>query len=373
MYILSKRMMKPSRWQRWLSLGLPFPLVILNGWLALQILQYFQPLVTIFILTTLLAFILSYPVQFIQQRGVGRKLAVILVFLLTLIILATFGITLIPLLLQEFKEIAKLLPHWLDSASERLQILNNWVEREKIPINISQLFVQVADRFPTELQSLTKQIFTILFSALDSVSEVILTIVLTFYLLLDGERLGNRFFQILPSSFASQIQQSLQQNFQNYFIGQLTLSTLIGFSMTLIFLLLKIPFGLLFGVGIGLMSLIPFGDVFGFSLVSLIVFSQDFWLGVKTLVIVVLVDQVIDQLIAPRILGKLIGLSPAVVLVSLVVGTKIGGVLGLLIAVPLAGFIKSTVDSLQAAKTSSVSVTKLGAPQPQQPNSYEEC
>lgn len=366
-------MNSPNRWQRWLSLGLPFPLIVLNGWLALQILQDFQPLVTIFILTTLLAFILNYPVQFLQQRGVQRKLAVPLVFLLTLIILGIFGITLVPLLLEEFKEIVKLLPHWLDSASEKLQILNNWAERENLPINFSQLIIQVADRFPTEFHSLTTQIFSIVFSALDSVSEVVLTVVLTFYLLLDGERLCQGIFQRLPSSFGPQLQQSLQQNFQNYFIGQLALATLVGFSMTLIFLLLLVPFGLLFGVGIGLMSLIPFGDVFGFSLVSLIVFTQDFWLGVKTLVVAVLVDQVIDQLIAPRILGKFTGLSPALVLVSLVVGTKIGGLLGLLLAVPLAGFIKSTVDNLQAPTTSSISVAKLASPQPQQPNSYEQC
>jgi predicted PurR-regulated permease PerM len=364
-------MNSPNRWQRWLSLGLPFPLVVLNGWLALQVFQYFQPLVTIFVLTTLLAFILNYPVQFLQRRGVGRKLAVTLVFLLTLVILVTFGITFFPLLLEEFSEIAKVLPQWIASGNQKLQVLNYWAEQHNLPINLSQLISQIAERMPSELQSFAKQILSVFWSAVDSVSEVVLIGVLTLYLLLDGERLWEGIFQRLPSSFGSEVQQSLQQNFQNYFIGQIALASLVGLSMTLVFLVLKIPFGLLFGVGIGLFSLIPFGDVFGFSLVSLLVASQDLLLGIKTLVVVILVDQTIDQVIAPRILGSFTGLSPVWVLVSLVVGTKIGGLLGLLIAVPLAGFIKSTVDSLDA-KISSTSVVNLGSPPTKQSNSCEQ-
>jgi len=55
------------------------------------------------------------------------------------------------------------------------------------------------------------------------------------------------------------------------------------------------------------MTLIPFGDVLSFSLVGLLVTSHDFWLGVKTLAVAVLADQVIDQAIAPRLLGRLQG------------------------------------------------------------------
>ena len=365
-------MNSPNRWQRWLSLGLPFPLVALNGWLALQVLQYFQPLITIFILTTLLAFILNYPVQFFQRRGVGRKLAVTLVFLLALLIIVTFGLTFVPIVLAEFSEIAKLLPHWLASASQRLEVLNNWSVKQNLPVNLSQLITQILERMPSEIQSFSKQIFSVVLSTFDNVSDVLLTVVLTFYLLWDGERLWDGIFQSLPSSFGSQVQQDLEQNFKNYFIGQLALATLVGSSMTLIFLFLKVPFGLLFGVGIGFMSLIPFGDVLGFILVSLLVASQDFLLGVKTIVVAILVDQVIDQVIAPRILGSFTGLGPAWVLVSLVVGTKLGGLLGLLIAVPLAGFIKSTVDRLLLSTTNSISVVNLDSPQAKESNSCEQ-
>jgi len=361
-----------NRWQRWLSLGLPFPLVALNGWLALQVVQYFQPLVTILILTALLAFILNYPVQFLQKRGVGRNLAVILVFLLALVILVALGITLVPILLEDFSEIAKLLPDQIDTYKQKLEVIDSWAARHNLPIDLSHLLTLIAQRLPVELQSFSKQIFNIVLGAIDSVSEVVLILVITFYMLLDGARTWDVFFLNLPSSIRSRLQQSLQENFQNYFIGQLAVATLIGLAMTSVFLVLKVPFSLLFGLGIGILSLIPFGDILGFTLVSLLVASQDFWLGVKTLAAVIVVDQIIDQVIAPRLLGSFTGLRPVWVLVALIVGTKIGGLLGLVIAIPLAGFIKSTIDSLQVSTTSSISVMELASPQAEESNNYEQ-
>ena len=348
----------PNKVHQWLTLGLPFPLVVLNCWLALQAVQYFQPLVSILVLAALLAFILNYPVQFLQQREVKRNYAVLLVVLLTLVILVGFGITLIPIFLEQLTESAKLLPNWIDSGSQKVQALDDWAATWNLPVNFSQLVTQLTDRLPDELESLAEQLLSLALGTIDNVSEVVLTGVLACYLLLDGQRLWNGLFQRLPSRFGSPVQHSLQQNFQNYFMGQVALAVIVGFSMTLVFLALRVPFGLIFGLGVGIMTLIPFGDVLSFSLVSLLVASHDFWLGVKTLLVAVVVDQVIDQAIAPRLLGRFTGLSPVGVVAALAVGTKVGGLLGLLIAVPLASCLKDTVDSLQEPTDNSTTVVK---------------
>ena len=347
----------PTKLYQWLILGLLFPLAFLNGWLALRVFQYFQPLVTIFILAILLAFILNYPVQFLQQKGFKRNYAALAVFLPTLVILVALGITLVPFVLEEFNEVVKVVPNWINSGSQQLQSIDNWADSRGLPINLSQLGTQLTDRFPNELQYFADKTFSLALNTVDSISEALLTLVLTFYVLLDGERLWSVTFQKLPSTFASHIRQSLQQNFQNYFTGQIALASLMGFSMTVMFLVLKVRFGLLFGLGVGLMSLIPFGDVFSLGLICLLVASHDFWLGVKVLAAAAVIDQVIDQLVAPRLLGQFTGLRPVWVLVSLLVGTNIGGLLGLLIAVPVASFIKSVAD-WEAPTVSSTNVVK---------------
>ena len=343
---------------QWLFLALLFPLVFLNGWLAIQVFQHFQPLVTIFVLATLLAFILNYPVSFLQQRGIKRNYAVILIFLPSLVIFLTLAVTLFPFLLEEFNEIAKLLPQWINSGSQQLQALHDSPIGQKLPINLSQLVNQIKDRLPDELEYFADKIISLALNTIDSISEAVLTVVLTFYLLLDGERFWNGFFQKLPSSFSTQVQQSLQQNFQNYFIGQIALASVMGLSMTVMFLALKVPFGLVFGLVVGIMSLIPFGDVVSLAVIILLVTSHNFWLGVKVLGLATIIDQIIDQAIAPRLLGSFTGLRPIWVLISLIVGTNVGGLLGLLVAVPVASFIKSAIDGWQSPdSTSTVKAT----------------
>ncbi|HEY9860043.1 MAG TPA: AI-2E family transporter [Candidatus Obscuribacterales bacterium] len=334
----------PSKVQRWLALGLPFPLIVLNAWVALQVFDYFEPLVTVFGLGVLLAFILNYPVRFLHQRGMERNRAVFLTFLVALIMVIAVGVTLIPILLEQLSEVLRVLPSWIASGSTKLERLNQWLETRNLPLDLSHLATQLTDRFPDEVQALAEELLTLALDTVNSVSDVLLTAVLTFYLLLDGDRIWNGLFRRLPSRFGVPIQRSLQQNFQNYFLGQVTLAALVGTAMTLAFLALRLKFALLFGLGIGVMTLIPFGDVLSFILVGLVIAAHDFWLGARTLGVAVVVDQVIDQAIAPRLLGSFTGLSPIWVIAVLVIGTKIGGLLGLLIAVPIASSIKTLLD-----------------------------
>jgi len=103
----------PNKVQRWLALGLPFPLIVLNAWVALQVFDYFEPLVTVFGLGVLLAFILNYPVRFLHQRGMERNRAVFLTFLVALIMVIAVGVTLIPILLEQLSEVLRVLPSWI--------------------------------------------------------------------------------------------------------------------------------------------------------------------------------------------------------------------------------------------------------------------
>ncbi|MEH1793913.1 MULTISPECIES: AI-2E family transporter [unclassified Nostoc] len=329
---------------KWLIFTLLFPLVFLNGWLVFLLVKNFQPVVAILVLATLLAFVLNYPVAILQKRGVKRGYAVSLVFISALIIVVALGITLVPIVLEQFNEMVKVFPQWIDSSEEKLQVLNDWFFRHKLNVNLSQLLAQVTDQLPNELEFVTDKLLSIIIDTIDSVSDALIIVVLTFYLLLDGPRIWEGIFKKLPGSFAQQVSQSIQQNFQNYLIGQVTLALLMGVSITLLFLGFQVQFALLFGLGVGLLSLIPFGDVVSLVVITLIIATHDFWLAVKVFAVAVVIDQLIDQAIAPRLLGRFTGLRPIWVLIALLVGTNVAGVLGLLIAVPVAGFIKDAVD-----------------------------
>ncbi|NJM62787.1 MAG: AI-2E family transporter [Oscillatoriales cyanobacterium RU_3_3] len=330
---------------QWWTYGLIFPLAVLNCWLALLVFEYFRALITVLVVATVLSFLLDYPVRFLCKFGMKRDRAVLSVLALTLLIVVVLGVTLAPILLNQLNEFATRLPSWIVSGTEQIETFNKWAEYRNLRVDISGLTAQLGDRLSTQLQSLIGEILKFGLGAADGIWNFLLTIVLTFYLLLHGDRLWEGLFKWFPSKRSILLRELLACSFHNYFVGQATLAGLMGLSMTVAFLILRVPFGLLFGLGVGVMTIIPFGAPFSICIVSLLVALNNFWLGVTVLAVAGFIDQVIENGVAPRLLGGFIGLNPVWILVSLLVGVKVAGIAGLLVAVPMAGFIKNTVDA----------------------------
>lgn len=332
---------------RWVVLGMVLPLIVLNGWLLLLLLDYFHSLVTIVVGATILSFILDYPVRWLQQRRILRFHAVILVFLIALSFFLVIAVTIFPTLIEQVNDFVNRLPTWLESGVDQLKIIQRWALARRLPVDLTELVVQLQNTLSSQLQVLSSGVFSFGLGLVGSALDLILMIVVTFYMMLYGDRLWDGLFQWVPAPLSFKLRRSLNKNFHNYFIGQATLASLMGFSMITAFLVMQLPFGLLFGLVIGLMTLFPFGAIFSIWVVSFLVSLSSFWLGFKVLIVGILIDQSIESGIAPRLLGRFTGLNPVWVLIVLLIGARIAGLLGLVIAVPTAGFIKNTIEALQ--------------------------
>ena len=348
---------------RWLKRGLLLPAIVLNGWVVIQLFQYFEPLATIFITSAVLAFILNYPVEFLHQRllqsrQIDRGYAVLAVLLVSAIGLVTLWITLLPALLEQLSAILTQLPDGLNAASQKLQVVQNWAAMHRLPINLSRLIRQVTERLPTQLEGLGDETLTLTLNAVGGLSSLLIVIVLTLYLLLDGKRVWQALFRWLPADRRDQIRRSLQADFHSYFIGQATLGLMMGVILSIAFFALHVPYSLLLGSTVGVMTLIPFGDTLSYAVICLLLAAQSPGLAVTTLVVALLIDQIVDQAIAPRILGGFTGLKPIWVIIALLLGTKLFGFSGLLIAVPIASFINSLLEP-----SSPESLPEAGSPQ----------
>lgn len=336
---------------RWAVWGLVLPVAVLNGWALLLLLNYFRDVITILATAMLLTFILNYPVRLLQRFRFSQSRAVLLVLVLTLALLAVLGVTIVPALIEQGNELVDRLPTWISSGIKQLQALQDWAIAHHLSIDISKLITQLEERLSTELQTLGGTALSLFFNTISSVLNVVLTMVLTFYLLLHGDRLWNGIFEWFPSERGEQIRQAFRQNFQNYFIGQITLALLMGTAMTIAFLVIRVPFGLLFGLGVGILALFPFGVAFGIVVVSLLTALNSFWLGLRVLIVATIIDQAIENGIAPQLIGGFTGLNPVWILLSLLIGVKVGGLLGLVVAVPVASSLRSIADLLHTQKS----------------------
>jgi predicted PurR-regulated permease PerM len=329
------------------AIALFAPLVVLNGWAISIFFNYFHSLIVILVGASVLAFLLNYPVSWMEHHGARREQVAILVFLLALSILLALGVTLFPLALTQAQQLVARLPELIDSGRSQLMILNEKAETFGLPINLDALVVQINDRVKAELQAIAGQVLNLAVVTFTSLLDFLLTMVLTFYLLQHGSELWESLVEWLPSKFRDPFSQTVRLSFQNFFITQLILSTCMASAMIPAFLWLKVPFGLLFGLTIGIMALVPFGGSVGIALTTLLVALQDFSMGVRVLIAAVIIQQILENLIAPRILGSFTGLNPVWILISVLTGARIGGLLGVIVAVPTAVVIKTALSALR--------------------------
>lgn len=333
---------------QWLVWGLILPIIVLNGWVILLVTSYFRQLFAIFVGANLLAFILNYAVRWLQRHGLSRARAILVVFLLALSLFFVVTVTLIPVLMEQVNGLLQKLPVWIVSGSDQFQSIQTWASARRLPVDLLVFVTRLQEALLTQLQPFSSGVVGFSIGLAGSALDFVITVALAFYLLVHGERLWDGLFQWVPSHSSSELRRSLQQNFHNYFSGQATLAMLMGVSMIIVFVALQVPFGLLFGLAVGIMTLIPLGAPLSIGLISFLVGLSSFWLGVKMLVVGIFVNQTIENAIAPRLLGRFTGLNPAWVIIALLIGARVGGVLGLLMAIPIAGFTKSMVEALRA-------------------------
>ncbi|QNP31186.1 AI-2E family transporter [Cylindrospermopsis curvispora GIHE-G1] len=330
------------------AIALFAPLLVINGWALSSIFNYFHSLIVILVGASVLAFLLNYPLTWMEKQGARREQVAILVFLIALSILLALGVTLFPLALTQARQLVNRLPEWIDSGRSQLMILNEKAEMMGLPINLDAIVVQINDRVKSQLQAITAQVLNLAVVTVTSLLDFLLTMVLTFYLLQHGDELWQSLVEWLPSKFREPFSRTVRLSFQNFFITQLILSTCMASALIPSFLWLKVPYGLLFGLTIGIMALIPFGGSVGIAITTLLVSLQDISMGVRVLAAAVIVQQILENILAPRILGNFTGLNPVWVLISVLTGARVGGLLGVIVAVPCAVVIKTVIGVIRS-------------------------
>jgi predicted PurR-regulated permease PerM len=337
---------------RLLMIGLSAPILVLNFWAMASISKFFGALIGIIVVASLLAFLLNYPVKWCVEHNLKREPASIIIFLLALSVLLGLGITLFPLAYAQVQQLAVRLPEWIESGRQQLIVLGLEAEERGIHLNLDVITAQIVDRLQGQIQSLTKSLVNLTLGTVSSLFEsaiaILITTILTFYLLQHGDELWQSLIEWLPESKQKPISRLLRMSFQNYFIGQLILGICMASALIPTFLVLKVPFGLLFGLTIGTMALIPFGGTVGIISVTFLVALQNIWLGLKVLAAAAIVQQVLENLVAPRVLGSVTGLNPVWVFISVLVGAKTAGLVGVVIAVPMAVVAKTGLMNLRS-------------------------
>jgi predicted PurR-regulated permease PerM len=319
-------------------------LILITGWMTLNALRYFSELISILVTAGLIAFLLNYLVARLHTL-MPRGLAAGLVYLFAGAAVGLIGVTIAPPVLTQAQQLIADSPELITSGQQQLEELQNWSQQQM------QFAIPLQEQLLTELQGQAETIASngvgLLLGTFNWVIDLILILVISFYMLLDGERLWNGVTSFFAPPIQEYLTDSFRRNLQRFFSGQLLLGLFMAVTLSLAFWWLRVPFFLVFATFIGLMEVIPFiGATLGIVVVGLVVAFIDWWLAVQVVGTAIALQQVKDNLLAPRILGNLTGLSPTIVLPALLVGGKVGGLLGVILAIPLAGMVKTIAELL---------------------------
>lgn len=315
------------------------------------LIYYLSAVLIPFFVAWVAAYLLYPIVRFLQQRCYvrNRLAAIALTLLLTCGMLGGFFYIIVPPMLTE-------IAHLKDVA---LVYLQKGADSSAIPKYVQDYLQQHANEYQVEnllrekdLMAAIKNTLPKVWEVLWSTAGVIINIVASLigllyllFLLTDYEHYANRWITFVPRHrrrFAAQLVADIEHGMAGYFRGQalVALSNCLMFSVGFYLIGFPMPVGL--GCLIGVVSFVPYLQVVGFLPAALLALlkaaetGQNFW-GLMLLVLVVyLVVQVLqDTIFTPRIMGKIMGLPPAIILLALSVWGYAFGIIGLILALPV--------------------------------------
>lgn len=336
-----------SFWEKLNNLALVrFLLFFLSGWALVTLLAYFETVIVIFTSATILAFLLSYPVRWLR-RFLPHGLAVGIVFISSILIIAGLTATVGLAILYQGQQLVDSVTAFLNSLTPVAGQIEEFLRSRNLQVNLNGIEAQLRTQALGLIGSglATLQIF------LANLVTLILIAVVALFMLLDGERLWNLALKAVPRQLRARLTAVVKRKFLGFFKGQALLILFLTVSSFIVFLILRVPFPLVLALIVAIFDAVPgIGATLGISIVTLVVLSQNVFLAAKVLIACIVLQQIQDNLISPRVMRDSLNLNPVVVFFALLVGARIAGLLGVFISIPIAGVIVSLfeIDEMKA-------------------------
>jgi predicted PurR-regulated permease PerM len=301
------------------------------------------------------ALVLSFPVRLLS-RFIPRGIAIAVVVIALLALLVAAALLLVPLAVSQLVSLAEQTPQLLQQAySLSHKVIENLAKRGLLDTTPDQAMVQLqqtgAQRVEGLLQTVVSRAFDTLSGTVAGVFTTLSTILIAAYLLADGERFRQGIIRFLPLQYrddALVLWHDIVHALSRYLSGVLVSLTFQGVTSTVVLTLIGVPFALLLGIWTTFAAIIPYiGSYIGGVPATIVAFTVSPTIGILTALTYVLINFVDGNLIAPRVQGQAIRVSPLFIFLAVIAGGQIAGIWGALMAVPALAVARVVFDFLQ--------------------------
>ncbi|MBP9718998.1 MAG: AI-2E family transporter [Candidatus Levybacteria bacterium] len=283
-----------------------------------QFFNNFSDIIILVVISWLLSFVLEPVVEWISSIfRVPKKVATTITYVLILVGVIGIAFSFIPLVNRQIQTLSKVLPAFLDSAPPFMQ---KW-----------------SDSLTTGLNNL----IYVAPSIAQFVVLMIVMLVISFYFIIDKDRINREFFYLTPKTWHEKmrfIQSVIETTFASFLRIQLIIGLLTGLATWIVLEILHVNFAAAIALLSGILGFLPLiGPILAIIPPLFVTFIIDPWLALIAFLILVIIQQLIFNIFVPRAFGQAFKMHPVIILVSSLVGFRLAGAMGAIFAIPILG------------------------------------
>ena len=316
---------------------------------VLYVTNYLSSVLLPFFIAWFFAYLLYPVVKFIENKlnVKVRALSIIIAMLLAIGVIGGVIWLIIPPMIDQLDKLGEVLTRWLHQTTHTnnlTAVIKEWLQDNQVQI---ERFLKSKD-FSDAVKTTMPKVFSVVgqtANILISIVASMITLLYMFFILLDYETLTANWIRIFPKKsrpFWQELMKDVERELNNYIRGQGMVALCMGIMFCIGFTIIGFPMAIGLGILIGIMDLVPYLHTFALIPTAFLAMlkaadtGQNFWIVFGLAFLVFCVVQILtDMVVTPKIMGKAMGLNPAILLLSLSVWGALLGFLGLIVALPL--------------------------------------
>ncbi len=316
---------------------------------VLYVVNYLSEVLLPFFIAWFFAYLLYPVVKFIENKLHVKVRALSILLAMGAAIAVVGGVIwlIIPPMIDQFDKLGDVLTRWIHQTTHTNNLtvlIRNWLQANQEQI---EYFLKSKD-FSDTLKTTMPKLFSVVGQTANIILSIIasmITLLYMFFILLDYETLTANWVRIFPKKnrpFWHSLMKDVERELNNYIRGQGMVALCMGIMFCIGFTIIGFPMAIGLGILIGIMDLVPYLHTFALIPTAFLAMlkaadtGQNFWVVFGLAFLVFCVVQIItDMVVTPKIMGKAMGLNPAILLLSLSIWGALLGFIGLIVALPL--------------------------------------
>jgi predicted PurR-regulated permease PerM len=307
---------------------------------GLFLLYQVRSVLALLFIAIFIAVALGRPVDFLERLGVKRWLAILSTYLAVLAAVVLLGLLVVPPIVSETNKFVNHVPGYIEDL-QRSKTVRDYDKK----YHVTKKLQEGAQKLPNRLGDAVGALQTVTVGVFSALVQLITVLVMAFFLLLDGKKGIDWVFRELGPTRGPRyrrVADDVYRSVGGYVVGNLLISLIAGLSTWIVLTILGVPFAVPLAVLMGFLDLIPLvGATIAGILIGIVAGIHNFPGDLIVWAIFLIVYQQIENnVVQPAVYRKTVQLHPLVVIVAVLIGASLMGVLGALVAIPVAGALQ---------------------------------